>query len=206
MNPRFVLGRENLPCVAEVVNRSLKADCTDFTQKWSLGTGLPARSRSTSDKWPGNQAVLLAAYSLGFTFNDFSLVVDVALERVWIKKPGGENNMKALGAMLIHPQSSICPVQSRSIPSDKWPGNQADRARQIETWGWISIAPRVKNQDGWLVSCVLVCLEVWIRILGLCWVGTSLFKIQDTKIQKSRSRNQDPKIKIQKSRSRNQDS
>ena len=31
MSPRFVLGRENMPCVAEVVNRSLKADCTDFT-------------------------------------------------------------------------------------------------------------------------------------------------------------------------------
>ena len=27
MSPRFVLGRENVPCVAEVVNRSLKADC-----------------------------------------------------------------------------------------------------------------------------------------------------------------------------------
>ena len=33
MSPRFVLGRENVPCVAEVVNRSLKADCTDFTVK-----------------------------------------------------------------------------------------------------------------------------------------------------------------------------
>ena len=33
MSPRFVLGRENMPCVAEVVNRSLKADCTDFTIK-----------------------------------------------------------------------------------------------------------------------------------------------------------------------------
>ena len=32
MSPRFVLGRENVPCVAEVVNRSLKADCTDFTE------------------------------------------------------------------------------------------------------------------------------------------------------------------------------
>ena len=32
MSPRFVLGRENVPCVAEVVNRSLKADCTDFTK------------------------------------------------------------------------------------------------------------------------------------------------------------------------------
>ena len=31
MSPRFVLGRENVPCVAEVVSRSLKADCTDFT-------------------------------------------------------------------------------------------------------------------------------------------------------------------------------
>ena len=31
MSPRFALGRENVPCVAEVVNRSLKADCTDFT-------------------------------------------------------------------------------------------------------------------------------------------------------------------------------
>ena len=30
MSPPFVLGRENVPCVAEVVNRSLKADCTDF--------------------------------------------------------------------------------------------------------------------------------------------------------------------------------
>ena len=31
MSPRFVLGRENVPCVAEVVNRSFKADCTDVT-------------------------------------------------------------------------------------------------------------------------------------------------------------------------------
>ena len=31
MSPRFVLGRENVPCDAEVVKRSLKADCTDFT-------------------------------------------------------------------------------------------------------------------------------------------------------------------------------
>ena len=30
MSPRFVFGWENVPCVAEVVNRSLKADCTDF--------------------------------------------------------------------------------------------------------------------------------------------------------------------------------
>ena len=31
MSPRFVLGRENVPRVAEVVNGSLKADCTDFS-------------------------------------------------------------------------------------------------------------------------------------------------------------------------------
>ena len=30
VSPRFILGWENVPCVAEVVNRSLKADCTDF--------------------------------------------------------------------------------------------------------------------------------------------------------------------------------
>ena len=33
MSPRFVLGRENVPYVAEVVNRSLKADCTDSKVK-----------------------------------------------------------------------------------------------------------------------------------------------------------------------------
>ena len=33
MSPRFILGRENVPCVAEVVNRSLKADCTDYNYK-----------------------------------------------------------------------------------------------------------------------------------------------------------------------------
>ena len=40
MSPRFVLGRENLPCVAEVVNRSLKTDCTDFTIKIFRGGGV----------------------------------------------------------------------------------------------------------------------------------------------------------------------
>ena len=34
MSPRFILGRENVPCVAEVVNRSLKADCTDLTSEF----------------------------------------------------------------------------------------------------------------------------------------------------------------------------
>ena len=36
MGPRFVLGRENVSCVAEVVNRSLKVDCTDFTEDISF--------------------------------------------------------------------------------------------------------------------------------------------------------------------------
>ena len=31
-----ILGRENVTCLAEVVNRSLKADCTDFTCGSSL--------------------------------------------------------------------------------------------------------------------------------------------------------------------------
>ena len=50
MSPRFVLGRENVPCVAEVVNRSLKADCTDFTHTVHSGyisthKNFPASSR-----------------------------------------------------------------------------------------------------------------------------------------------------------------
>ena len=32
MSPHFILGLENVPCVAEVVNRLLKADCTDYNQ------------------------------------------------------------------------------------------------------------------------------------------------------------------------------
>ena len=40
MSPRFVLGGGgNVPCVAEVVNRSLKADCTDFTHTFYEGGG-----------------------------------------------------------------------------------------------------------------------------------------------------------------------
>ena len=53
MSPRFVLGRENVPCVAEVVNRSLKADCTDFTER--LGEGRVKITLETfgSDNWFG---------------------------------------------------------------------------------------------------------------------------------------------------------
>ena len=35
-SPRFILERENVLCVAEVVNRSLKADCTDFTYMYAF--------------------------------------------------------------------------------------------------------------------------------------------------------------------------
>ena len=44
MSPRFVLGRENVPCIAEVVNRSLKADCTDL--KFSLRKEIIKNSNS----------------------------------------------------------------------------------------------------------------------------------------------------------------
>ena len=37
VSPRFLLGRENVPCVAEVVNRSLKAYCTDVTSRNGAG-------------------------------------------------------------------------------------------------------------------------------------------------------------------------
>ena len=45
MSPRFIIGRENVPCVAEVVNRSLKADCTDFTLR------LLSVESKTDPKW-----------------------------------------------------------------------------------------------------------------------------------------------------------
>ena len=48
MSPRFVLGRENVPCVAEAVNRSLKADCTDFTKPSVLCSG----QKRISEKMP----------------------------------------------------------------------------------------------------------------------------------------------------------
>ena len=36
MSPRFVLGRENVPCVAEVVNRSLKLIVQTLSESWQL--------------------------------------------------------------------------------------------------------------------------------------------------------------------------
>ena len=48
MSPRFVLGLENMPCVAEVVNRSLKADCTDFTISFERPEASPLNVYSPS--------------------------------------------------------------------------------------------------------------------------------------------------------------
>ena len=56
MSPRFVLGRENVPCVAEVVNRSLKADCTDFNNDMSR------------EMWTPNKLFSLAAWPISFPF------------------------------------------------------------------------------------------------------------------------------------------
>ena len=61
MSPRFVPGQENVPCVAEVVNRSLKADCTDFTSKSSKQKIMEARSGQS------NLFLLLILYSFQFT-------------------------------------------------------------------------------------------------------------------------------------------
>ena len=47
MSPGFVLGWENVPCVAEVVNRSLKADCTDFTSRFIFPPIIMAGMRHT---------------------------------------------------------------------------------------------------------------------------------------------------------------
>ena len=63
MSPRFVLGRENVPCVAEIVNRSLKADCTDFTL---VGFEIfIARARAKIFNFPPNLNRFFAAFSLG---------------------------------------------------------------------------------------------------------------------------------------------
>ena len=34
----------------------------------------------------------ISSLTIGFSFDDFSHVVDIAMERVWIKKPAGEKN------------------------------------------------------------------------------------------------------------------
>ena len=69
----------------------------------------------------------MAAWSLGFTFDDFSCVLAVALERVWVKKTGEENNVKS--KMLLERCIFISSPQFAPrgrVPSDKWPGDQAE--------------------------------------------------------------------------------
>ena len=51
--PRFVLGRKNVPCVAEVVSRSLKADCTDFTMARTKGLSLICEIPNFADAYLG---------------------------------------------------------------------------------------------------------------------------------------------------------
>ena len=55
MSPRFVLGRENVPCVAEVVNRSLKADCTDFTLKHLIFKAVTVNEIPAKHEWVGSK-------------------------------------------------------------------------------------------------------------------------------------------------------
>ena len=60
MSPRFVLGRENVPCAAEVVNRSFKADCTDFTSK--VDHQVFVQGSTTQKYFPMNESLLLLIY------------------------------------------------------------------------------------------------------------------------------------------------
>ena len=58
MSPRFILGRENVPRVAEVVNRSLKADCTNY--KW----GMTNHNVKTGDNETGHIYVVHHKYQV----------------------------------------------------------------------------------------------------------------------------------------------
>ena len=92
----------------------------------------------------------------------------------WLKKPGEENSIKSR-AMLIHPQSSICPVRSQTNPSDKWPGNQAAMLEDRKDWvGTINLFPmssciatrRLVHNDGYIKKPL--CVLNWIETL---WSG-----------------------------------
>ena len=67
MHPRVVLRRENVPRGPEVVNRSLIADCTDFTMP-SAGADNRARScLQTMFTHAQKQRYLLQSLSMSFT-------------------------------------------------------------------------------------------------------------------------------------------
>ena len=54
------------------------------------------------------------------------ILIPFASELAFLSRP--------LGAMLLHPQSSFCPAQSK--PSDKWPGNQAEKSSKVKPRDW----------------------------------------------------------------------
>ena len=69
MSPRFALGRENVPCVAKVVNRSLKADCTDFTAiLWIAFLLLPGKN-------DGGQSDYRTQITYEFKWSDWRMVI-----------------------------------------------------------------------------------------------------------------------------------
>ena len=67
MSPRFVLGGGNVPCLAEVLNRSLKADCTDF-----ISDGL--ESQELNDKLLSNLVLSSSPFPVSspLLFENFS--------------------------------------------------------------------------------------------------------------------------------------
>ena len=115
MSPRFILGRGNVPCVAEVVNRSLKADCTDYNftssvQFSSIGhfenKMLTSLSKSTNEDRPSVIAAMLtfekfcvvciilsSAHTKSFIY--FSLSVPAVLK--WTHPKNEQNRSSSLG-------------------------------------------------------------------------------------------------------------
>ena len=88
MSPRFLLGRENVPCVAEVVNRSLKADCTHFTpatRVWKhflslLNNALPFKATKTVD------LLLLRIFPEEVDRKSYLLALYLILYQLWITR------------------------------------------------------------------------------------------------------------------------
>ena len=76
MSQRFVLGWENVPCIAEVVNRSLKADCTDFTSMFI--TSFPASCFNVTHTGKTNFDVISRLFILDLGHS--SLVVPIKIQ------------------------------------------------------------------------------------------------------------------------------
>ena len=69
-----------------------------------------------------SRAIRFPAWSLGFSVDDFSYVVAVALGRIWVKKPGEENNIKSnvemsrvLGFATHWFRSNVCVILQYSV-------------------------------------------------------------------------------------------